>query len=152
MARKPSAKGPSQRQLRLGEMLRHTLAEVLTREEIRDDDLRGRIITVSEVRIDPAAKSATAYVLPLGGDQQDVVVDALNRHAKFLRGEVSRRVHLKFTPQFRFELDTSFDEASRIDAALRQPNVSRDLGPEDAASDAEIDTAVAISQDDEAGR
>ena len=120
-------KGPNQRQLRVGEELRHVLAGVHARGELRDPHLAGRSITVSEVRISPDMRNATAYVMPLGGGDAGEIVGALNHAAAFLSGEVGRRVALKFTPALRFEIDTVFDEAQRIDSLLRTPGVARDL-------------------------
>jgi len=117
----------SQRQLRVGEQIRHALARILMRGELRDPALTGVPITVSEVRCTPDLKMATAYVLPLGGQNGDEVVTALRRAAAFLRGQVSREVRLKYTPGLRFQIDESFDEASRIDNLLRRPEVARDL-------------------------
>ncbi len=103
-------------------------------DEIRDDDLAGKVMTVSEVRISPDAKAATAFVMPMLADPepsvQKAIVKALNRNAKFLRGELARRIEVKYTPSLRFELDGSFDEAQRIDRALRAPDVARDLAGE----------------------
>ncbi len=122
------AKGPSQRQLRVGEMLRHALAEILTRAEITDPELEGRYITVTEVKTSPDLRHATVFARPFGKDQDDVaMIKALNRHQRFLRGELARRVDLKFIPDLVFRLDETFDEAERIDALLRSPTVSRDL-------------------------
>jgi len=122
-----SSRGPSQRQLRLGEMLRHALSEILTRVDIRDDDLKGVFVTVSEVRVSPDARTATAFVLPLGGQNQDAVVAALNRHARFIRGELTPRVTVKYMPTVKFVADTTFDESSRIDSLLRSERVARDI-------------------------
>ncbi len=130
-------RGPTQRQLRVGEELRHVLAEVLSRGELRDPVLVGRSITVSEVRVTPDMRHATAYVMPLADTAHAAeVAAALNRAAAFLSSEVGRRVSLKFTPSLRFEVDTVFDEARRIDDLLRAPRVARDLsrgGGDDAA-------------------
>jgi len=120
-------KAPSQRQLRVGEELRHVLAEVLARGQLRDPHLVGRSITVSEIRVSPDMRNATAYVMPLGGGDAGEIVDALNHAASFLSGEVGRRITLKFTPSLHFEIDTVFDEAQRIDNLLRAPGVARDL-------------------------
>ena len=112
-------KAPSQRQLRVGEELRHALAEVLSRDELRDPVLSGVSITVSEVRASPDLRNATAFVMPLGGGDTATVLAALGRAAPFLRGRVARMVRLRYTPAFRFEADTTYDEASRIGALLR---------------------------------
>jgi ribosome-binding factor A len=121
-------KGPSQRQLRVGEMLRHALAEIFTRADIADPDLQGRYITVTEVKVSPDLRHATVYCRPFGSDDDGTdIIKALSRHLRFLRGEVARRVDLKFMPDLAFRLDETFDEAERIDALLRSPTVSRDL-------------------------
>ena len=122
------AGGPSQRQLRVGEVVRHALAEIFSRGAVRDPDLDRLVITVPEVRLSPDLKVATIYVMPLGGARQDKVVGALSRNAGFLRGEVSRRVKLRFMPELRFRLDTTFAECDRIEQLLRSPEVARDLG------------------------
>ncbi len=111
---------PGQRQLRVGEELRHALAEVLGRDELRDPAMQGVSVTVSEVRVSPDLRHATAYVMPLGGRDVGDIIAALNRATAFIRGRVSRMVNLKFAPSFVFEADTTFDEASKIGAMLRQ--------------------------------
>jgi len=121
------AGAPSQRQLRVGEVVRHALAEIVARGEVRDPDLEGLVVTVPEVRLSPDLKIATVYVMPLGGAREDKVVAALSRHVRFLRGEVARRVALKFMPELRFRLDTTFAESDRIEELLRSPEVARDL-------------------------
>ena len=123
--------GPSQRQLRAGELVRHALAEVLARGEAPDDVLASHPVTVPEVRMSPDLKLATAYVMPLGGRDQKVVLEALDRNKKYLRGEVVRRVNMKFAPELRFRIDERFDEAERIDRLLRSPEVARDLKKEE---------------------
>jgi ribosome-binding factor A len=122
---------PSQRQLRVGEVIRHALAEIFARGEVHDPDLDGLTITVPEVRLSPDLKIATVYVMPLGGSRQDRVEAALSRNSRFLRGEVARRVELKFMPELRFRLDTTFAEANRIETLLRSPEVARDLHHDD---------------------
>jgi ribosome-binding factor A len=120
--------GPSQRMLRVGELVRHALADVLARgDAVVDPVLTGRIITVPEVRMSPDLKIATCYVMPLGGADIQPVLKALAAHQKVLRTEVGRRVELKSVPALRFMKDTSFEEGARIDALLRQPAVLRDL-------------------------
>jgi ribosome-binding factor A len=119
--------GPSQRALRAGELVRHALAEVLSRGEVHDPVIQGHMITVPEVRMSPDLRQATAYVMPLGGRDAKDVLAALERNKKFLRGEVARRVNLKFAPEIRFRLDERFDEAERIEKLLRTPEVRRDL-------------------------
>lgn len=125
---------PSQRQLRVGEEIRHALSEILAREAFRDPDLQGVSVTVTEVRPTPDLKVATAFVTPLGGVDVEPTVTALNRAAGFLRGRLGHMIHLKFVPTLRFEADRSFEAANRIDSLLRDPRVARDLGehgPED---------------------
>jgi ribosome-binding factor A len=122
------AKAPSQRQLRVGEMLRHALAGILTRADITDPELEGRYITVTEVKLSPDLRHATVYARPFGvGEDGASLIKALNRHQRFLRGVLARQVDLKFMPDIAFRLDETFDEAERIDALLRSPTVSRDL-------------------------
>ncbi|GLS46721.1 30S ribosome-binding factor RbfA [Methylobacterium brachythecii] len=131
MAQKPSQTGPSQRQQRVAELVRHAIAEVLQRGDIQDPVLNSHVITVPEVRMSPDLKIATAYVMPLGGQDETPVIQALERNKKVLRQEVARRVNLKFAPDLRFRRDETFDEASRIDALLRSEKVQRDLsGPD----------------------
>ena len=128
--KKNSTSGGSQRQLRVGEAVRHAVADILSHGSARDADLEGHIITVPEVRMSPDLKLATIYVMPLGGRDTGVVVAALERNKKFLRGEVARRVNLKFAPDLRFRVDERFDEAERIEKLLRTPAVQRDLAPD----------------------
>src|ERR1700743_1867846 len=127
---KSSAAGGSQRQLRVGETVRHAVAEILRHGNGHDSDLAGHIITVPEVRMSPDLKLATIYVMPLGGRDTDRVIAALERNKKFLRGEIARRVNLKFAPDIRFRVDERFDEAERIEKLLRTPAVQRDLAPD----------------------
>ena len=127
---KSTAPGGSQRQLRVGETVRHALAEILAHGNVHDPDLEGHIITVPEVRMSPDLKLATIYVMPLGGRDTEVVIEALNRNKKFLRGEVAHRVNLTFAPDLRFRADDRFDEAERIEKLLRTPEVRRDLAPD----------------------
>lgn len=130
---KTFSKEPGQRQLRVGEELRHVLAEVLARDELRDPVMQGVSVTVSEVRVGPDLRRATVYVMPLGGGEVGDIIDALNRAAGFIRGRVSRMVNLKFAPSFVFEEDTAFEEAGRIDRLLRQSKPS--WTPDDAEPD-----------------
>ena len=118
---------PSQRQLRVGELVRHVVAEMLTRGEVHDPVIEGHLITVPEVRMSADLRLATIYVMPLGGHDESEVVAALERHKRFLRGEIAHRVNLKFAPDLRFKIDERFDEAERIDKLLRSPGVARDL-------------------------
>ena len=128
MAKTSSQQEPGQRQLRVGEELRHVLAEVLGRDALRDPAMQGVSVTVSEVRVSPDLRRATAYVIPLGGREVGNVIDALNRAAGYIRGRVSRMVNMKFSPSFVFEADTAFDEAGRINALLRQAKPDEDDG------------------------
>lgn len=127
MAQKQTPSGPSQRQQRVAELIRHALAEVLQRGDIQDPVLGSHVITVPEVRMSPDLKLATAYVMPLGGQDEAPVIAALDRHKKVLRQEVARRVNLKYAPELRFRRDETFDEAARIDQLLRSEKVQRDL-------------------------
>jgi ribosome-binding factor A len=119
--------GPSQRQLRAGELIRHALIEVLREGDLHDEALQNASITVTEVRMSPDLKHATCFVEPLGGSHAGEVVEALNRHARFLRGKLGRGIDMKFTPDLRFVHDQSFDEAARMDALFNRPEVKRDL-------------------------
>lgn len=125
-------KGPSQRMLRVGEQVRHALAEVLARGEVVDDVIQSTVISVSEVRMSPDLKIATAFVAPLAAKDGDAVIKALAQNAKFIRGRVSGALRqMKYMPEFRFRLDTSFDNMAKIDRLLRSPEVARDLGKDD---------------------
>ena len=128
--KKSSAPGGSQRPLRVGESVRHAIADILVGGNVHDPDLEGHIVTVPEVRMSPDLKLATIYVMPLGGRDTEVVIAALERNKKFLRGEIARRVNLKFSPDVRFRADDRFDEAERIEKLLRTPEVQRDLAPD----------------------
>ena len=123
--------GPSQRQLRVGEALRHALAEVLSRNEIRDPDLDGVSVTITQIKPSPDMRYATVYCEPLGGQNAKEIVAALNRHKGFLRGEMGHRITLKFTPELRFVEDESFAEALKIETILKSERVSRDLAASD---------------------
>ena len=123
-----AAKGPSQRQLRVGEQIRHILAELLIRGEVHDDVLAAHPVTIPEVRVSPDLKLATAYVMPLGGKDVEPVVEALMRHRKYLRGEIAHRINLKFAPELRFRPDETFAEAERVERLLKSPEVARDVG------------------------
>jgi ribosome-binding factor A len=127
-AHKGSAqRGPTQRSLRAGELVRHAVAEILSRGEVHDPVIEGHLITVPEVRMSPDLRIATVYILPLGGVDNTAVLEALDRNKRHLRAEVARRVNLKFAPEIRFRIDERFDEAERIDQLLRTPQVRRDL-------------------------
>lgn len=127
--------GPSQRMLRVGELVRHALAALFARGEIEDEALRGAVLTVPEVRMTPDLKIANAYVMPLGGTHAEEIVAALNRHRKFVRGRIAPQIDLKFAPEVRFFVDETFEEASRIDQLLRSDKVRRDLGHDDSDED-----------------
>jgi ribosome-binding factor A len=128
MPKRPaSAPGPSQRQQRVAELVRHALAEVLQRGDIQDPVLASHVVTIPEVRMSPDLRLATAYVMPLGGQDEREVLSALDRNKKHLRQEVAHRVNLKFAPDLRFRRDATFDEASRIDALLRSEKVQQDI-------------------------
>ena len=122
---------PSQRQLRVGELIRHALAEMLTRGEVHDPVIEGHLITVPEVQVTADLRLATIYVMPLGGRDTEAVLTALERNKRYLRGEIARHVNLKFAPDIRFRIDERFDEAERIEKLLRTPAVRRDLDKTD---------------------
>src|SRR5262245_20545999 len=131
MARKKKSSAPAgQRQLRVGEEMRHALSEILREHHLDDPDLHDKIITVTEVRISPDLRNATAFVVPLGGSDADKIVQALNRAAGYFRGELGRAVKMQFTPTIRFRADETFEEASRIEKLLHDPAVARDLHPQ----------------------
>ncbi|MBB4053079.1 ribosome-binding factor A [Devosia subaequoris] len=119
--------GPSQRMLRVGELVRHALSALFARGDIEDEALAGAVVTVPEVRMTPDLKIANAYVMPLGGMHAEEIVAALNRHRKFIRGRVAPQIDLKYAPEIRFFVDETFEEAGRIDALLRSERVKRDL-------------------------
>jgi ribosome-binding factor A len=114
---------PSQRQHRVAELVRHALADVLIRGDVHDDVLQSHVVTIAEVRMSPDLKLATAYIMPLGGRDEEVVLKALQRHSRYLRMEVAKRVNLKSAPNLRFHRDETFDEADRIDALLKSEAV-----------------------------
>jgi len=118
----------------VGELIRHTLADLLERGEIHDPELAGIVVTVTEVRPSPDLRSATVYVMPLGGGHEAEALEALTRAAPYLRRRVAARIELRFAPELRFALDTTFDEAGRIERLLRSPEVARDLAPEPGAA------------------
>ncbi|WOJ90632.1 30S ribosome-binding factor RbfA [Methylocapsa polymorpha] len=118
---------PSQRMLRVGELVRHTMSELLTRAAVNDAVLEGQVVTVPDVRMSPDLKLATIYVMPLGGKNVSDILAALERNKKVLRGEIARRVNLKFAPEIRFKADPSFDYGAKIDALLDSPKVKQDL-------------------------
>jgi ribosome-binding factor A len=132
----PAARAASQRQLRVGEELRHALAELLRPGELRDPALHDASITVTEVRVSPDLKNATAFVMPLAGTNAAEIMAGLKRSAGYLRGQVARTVELRQTPNLVFALDHAFDNAARIAALLARPEVERDLHPADGQDDA----------------
>jgi len=140
-----TGRGPSQRQLRVGEMIRHAVSEILLRGEVHEPVLSGMTITVPEVRMTPDLKIATVYFMPLGGRDKDKALKALAREAKAMRRELARRVTLKYLPELRFRVDESFEEATRMDALLASDPVRRDLtagdgpGEDSHAHDTETD-------------
>jgi ribosome-binding factor A len=120
-------KGPSQRQLRVGEMLRHALSQILTRGDIRDPDLEGVPVTITQVKPSGDMRHATVFCEPLGGQNADRIIKALNRHKAFIRGEMGHMIELKFTPELRFVEDDSFAKAEKIETLLKSERVARDL-------------------------
>jgi ribosome-binding factor A len=119
--------GPSQRQLRVGELIRHAFAEMLARGDIHDDVIASHVVTIPEVRMSPDLRLATIYVMPLGGKDVKPVLEALGRHKKYIRGEIAHEINLKFAPDIRFMKDESFEEAERIDRLLASEKVRQDL-------------------------
>jgi ribosome-binding factor A len=119
--------GGSQRQLRVGELVRHAIAELLTRGEVHDPVIQGHLITVPEVRMSPDLRLATVYIMPLAGRDAEEVIAAFERNKKYMRGEVAHAINLKFAPDLRFHIDNRFEEAERIEKLLRSPAVKRDL-------------------------
>ena len=127
MTRQHKHAEPSQRMLRVGELVRHALSDMFMRGDIIDPVIETATITVPEVRMTPDLKLAKAYVMPLGGVHADEIVKALNHHAKFIRGDVGRRINLKYAPEIRFYVDDTFEEADRIENLLRSDRVRKDL-------------------------
>lgn len=119
--------GPSQRQLRAGELVRHALVDILREADFADPALAGVSVTLSEVRMSPDLKHAYCYVEPLGGDHANDVVAALNRLARFLRGRLGHAIDMKFTPDLKFLHDDTFDVAQHMDELLADPRVRRDV-------------------------
>jgi len=126
-SKKSQSAPPSQRQLRIGEIVRHKLAEMLARGDIHDDVIASHVITVPEVRLSSDLKLATAYVITLGDSDTDAVIEALNRNKRYIRAEVAQAVNLKFAPDIRFRRDETFEEASRIDQLLASAKVRQDV-------------------------
>ena len=119
--------GPSQRVLRVGEVIRHAAADILARGDIEDPALAKQVVTIPSVKMSPDLKLATLYVMPLGGKGADKTIAALERNKKMLRAEIAHRINLKFAPDLRFIVDDSFDARAKIDALLKSPEVARDL-------------------------
>ncbi len=126
-AKSDFGKPPNQRQLRVGELVRHALAEILAQASFRDPVLAGHTITVPEVRMSPDLRNATVFVMPLGGGGEDEIVGALTSNAKYIRGQLARKMSQKFTPSLVFTKDKSFDTYGKIDELLRSPQVVSDL-------------------------
>jgi ribosome-binding factor A len=128
--------GPSQRQLRVGELIRHAMSDILSRHQVNDPDLDSKIITVPEVRLSPDLKIATIYVMPLGGQGGKIVVKALARNARYIKGLLGKQMRdMRFMPDLRFRFDELFDEAARIDRLLHDPRVKRDTQKQNEADD-----------------
>lgn len=121
------AKAPTQRMLRVGELIRHRIAELLARGEVHDNVLASHVITIPEVRLSPDLKLATVYVMPLGGSDVKPVVEALTRKKKYLRAAVAETLNLRYAPDLRFKEDKTFEEATRIDRLLDSPKVRQDI-------------------------
>lgn len=121
------ARAPSQRQLRIGEEIRHAIAQMLERSEFHEPALHDVSVTVTEVRISPDLKNATAYIMPLGGEQADEVLEALTRARPFVRKRLGRALHLRHIPKVDFQMDATFDQASKIETLLNDPKVAQDL-------------------------
>jgi len=134
-ARVRAKMGPSQRQLRVGELLRHALSEILSRDEVRDADLAGVSVTITQVIPSPDMRHATVFCEPLGGKNAGPVIAALNRHKGFLRGSMGRMIEIKFTPELRFVEDTTFAEAEKIANLLKSARVRKDLSGEASNTD-----------------
>ncbi|WP_304187534.1 30S ribosome-binding factor RbfA [Phenylobacterium aquaticum] len=124
---RPAPAGPSQRQLRAGDLIRHALVEILHEEDFADPELEAVSVTVTQIRMSPDLRNANCFVEPLGGGHASQVVKALNRHAKFLRGRLGRMIDMKFTPALKFHHDESFDEATRMSRLFDDPRVRQDI-------------------------
>lgn len=144
---KTARSGPSQRQLRVGEELRHALSEVFARGELRDPELQGRTLTVTEVRTSPDLRNATAYVVQLGAEADEPLLRALGRSAPFLRSRLAEMVNLRFSPKLFFAVDRSFESAQRIEKVLRAPEVARDL---QSSPESESNSQTKPGEDDDA--
>lgn len=128
---------PSQRQLRVGEELRHALVRILSRDELRDPAMQGVLTTVTEVRVSPDLRNATLFTVPFAGGDGEQIVAALNRAAGFLRGQLAHEIRLRYVPTINFVLDESFAQAQRIDSLLHDPRVARDLASSGPAGERE---------------
>ncbi|OIR09177.1 ribosome-binding factor A [mine drainage metagenome] len=142
-------KPPSQRQLRVGEELRHIVAAILERGDIRDPEVAGRLVTVTEVSVSPDLRNATVFVVPLGGGDSAALLAGLKRARAFVRHEVARQIDLRVVPEISFAADTSFDTASRIEALLHSPDVRRDI---EAGANGDFDAESRFSADEDEGR
>jgi len=120
-------RAPSQRQLKAGELIRRALADIIAREHLRDPDLEGITVTISEVRTSPDLKHAIVYATPLGGGNNEKMVAGLNRCARFLRGKLGHYMEMKSTPALKFVADISFDAATDMNRLFNSPEVKRDL-------------------------
>jgi len=125
--RTPQRPGASQRMLRVGELVRHAIVEIFAQEGVHDPVLEGHMLTFPEVRMTPDLRQATIYVMPLGGRDAKVVITALNKNKRWIRGALAKRVEMRYMPDLHFRTDDRFDEAERIDKLLRSPEVARDL-------------------------
>jgi ribosome-binding factor A len=130
MRRNETPEGKSVRLLRVGEQMRHTLAEILQRGDVHDETLAAHMVSVTEVRMSPDLRHATVFVKPLLGQDEDVVLKALRTNTAYLQSEVARRVNTKYAAKLKFLADESFDEGGKIDTILRSPKVAQDLGDE----------------------
>ena len=146
-----AALGPSQRQLRVGEVLRHTLATILFRRDIRDPDLAGVSVTITQVIPSGDMRHATVYCEPLGGKDAAKIIAALNRHKAYLRGEMGHLITLRFTPELRFVEDVSFTEAEKIENILKSARVQQDLlkSEEDKREEEPASSSEAVGQEKE---
>lgn len=144
--------GLSQRQLRVGELVRHALSEILSRGDVRDPALARTVVTVPEVRMSPDLKWATVLVMPLGGAHREEALKGLERERGALRRELAKRVKLKFLPDLRFVLDTRYDDDDRIAALLHRPEVQADLARGDADDGAGTETADGNADHGRGGR
>ncbi len=128
-------KPPSQRQLKVGEMIRHALSDIFMKQDFYDEESHTEIqITISEVRVSPNLRNATVYAMPLGGKDKEATETLLNAIAPKIRHMLAKKIHLKYLPELQFRLDTSFDNASRLEDLLNNPHVKQDLNPSSSSS------------------